>query len=437
MSAGLLAGQELAMAVESTYGSPSASDYTTVDVSGLSYTRIQAVRAEIARLVGQGAIPLYDTPLVSTSGAGQPPEIDMPYSAVDSMPVGVSRGDVPVTVPFRLPGGTAFASTALGQMVASSLGLVGTAAGAYQTVTAAVSATVYGVLVGEISEANPGDVVAWAGATGAMEFASVTSVDVALNRVTVTPAFSATPQVGDVIRRCSVAYPVIGARGATSLSWRYRDAARGVLVTGSRMRSLELGFAGSANSTAEARMLFSGPFRGDIPGATPSAGSAVGAGVTARRYGSVISGALSGIAPEAGARTVYGVQEWDARITVDTEPVGSATASVLQRTDEEITRVAVEARIRFADTQRSALLARLRGQIRATWVLPMQGPLGASGGAALIIPGGYIADLPADTMEDARSYTEVVVRGGSADIADTTGTPTAARGAWMMLAVCS
>jgi hypothetical protein len=223
---------------------------------------------------------------------------------------------------------------------------------------------VYGVAVGEIGEVNPGDVVAWSNAVGAMEFACVTSVNTGTNRVTVHPAFSAAPQVGNLVRKCSVAYPVIGARGATSLSWRYRDAERGIVVTGSRLRELAIGFGGASNSTAEARMRFSGPFRGDIAGATPSAGSAVGAGVTARRYGSVISGALSGSAPEAGARTVFGVQSWEATITIDTEPVGSATTSVLQRTDEEITRVLVEARITFADTQRSALMARLRGQTR-------------------------------------------------------------------------
>jgi hypothetical protein len=435
MSAGLLAGQELALAVESSFGSPSATDYTTVDVSALTYTRIQCVRAPIAELVGQGAIPLYDEPIVSVSGAGQAPEVDMPYSPSDGLPVGVSRGDLPVTVPFRLPGATAFASTPLGKMVASSLGLIGVAAAAYQTVTGAVSTTVYGVAVGEIGEVNPGDVVAWKNAVGAMEFACVTSVNTGTNRVTVHPAFSATPQVGNLVRKCSVAYPVIGARGATSLSWRYRDAARGVLVTGSRMRSLALGFGGASATTAEARMNFTGPFRGDLSGTTPSAGSAVGDGVTARRYGSVISGALSGTAPEAGARTVFGVQEWDATITIDTEPVGGATRDVLQRTDEEITRVSVEATLTFADTQRSTLLTRLRGQTRSTWVLPLQGGDGA--GAALIIPGGYLADLPADTVEEARSFTRVTIRGGSADIADTTGTPTAAKGAWVMLAVVS
>lgn len=435
MSAGLLAGQELALAVESTYGSPSATNYTTVDVGTLTYSRIQCIRAPIAELVGQGAVPLYDTPIVSTSGAGQPPEVDMPYSPIDGLPVGISRGDLPVHVPFRLPGSTAFADTPLGKMIASSLGLVGVAAGTYQTVTGAVSTTVYGVGVGEVGEVNPGDVVAWGNAVGAMEFRCVTSVDVGTNRVTVHPAFSGTPQIGDLIRKCSVAYPIIGARGATSLSWRYRDAARGVLVTGSRMRSLALGFAGASESTCEARMVFSGPFRGDITGATPSAGSAVGSGVTARRYGSVISGALSGTAPEAGATTVWGVQSWDATITIDTEPVGSATTNVLQRSDEEVTRVAVEARIRFADAQRAALIPRLRAQTRSTWVLPLQGVAGT--GAALIIPGGYLADVPPDTVEETRSYTEVTIRGGSADIADTTGTPTAARGAWCMLAVVS
>jgi hypothetical protein len=435
MSAGLLAGQELALAVESSFGSPSATDYTTVDVSGLSYSRINCIRAPIAELVGQGAVPLYEEPLVSTSGAGQPPEVDAPYSPSDSLPVGISRGDLPVSVPFRLPGSTAFASTAMGQMVASSLGLLGTAVGTYQTVTGAVSTTVYGVGAGEIGEVNPGDVVAWSNAVGAMEFACVTSVNTGTNRVTVHPAFSATPQVNDLVRKCSVAYPVIGARGATSLSWRYRDAARGIVVTGSRLRELAIGFGGASNSTAEARMRFSGPFRGDIAGTTPSAGSAVGGGVTARRYGSVISGALSGSAPEAGARTVFGVQSWEATITVDTEPVGSATTSVLQRTDEEITRVLVEARITFADTQRSALMARLRGQTRSTWVLPLQGT--AATGAALIIPGGYLADLDPDTIEESRSFSTVTIRGGSADIADTTGTPTAARGAWCFLAVVS
>ena len=435
MSAGLKAGQELAVAVESSYGSPDPANYTSAAVGALTFNRVTTLRKSIPGLVSAGEIPLYDEPTVGVSAAGQPPEIDMPYAAGGSTPVAVSRGDVAVDAKLTLPGSTAFASTRLGEMLASSLGLLGKSAGVTQAVTAAVSTTVYVVGAGDIGDTHPGDVVAWVGATGTTEFACVTSVNTGTNRVTVHPAFSAAPQIADTIRLCSVLYPAIGARGATSLAWKYLDASRGLVVTGSRLRRLELAFAGGATSTAEARMLFSGPFRGDIAGATPSGGSAIGGGVTAKRYGAVISGALSGSAPEAGARTVYGVRSWEATIDIGLDEVGTVTASPIQCTDQEIVSVDASVRLRFSDSQRPTLLSMLRAQTRSTWVFPLQGEGGK--GCALIIPGGYVENVTGDTIEEERSFSEVVIRPGNGDIADTTGTPRASRNAHIMLAVVS
>ena len=46
MSAGRLGGQDVAIAVETTTGSPSATDYAAVDVAALTFNAVKPTRAQ-------------------------------------------------------------------------------------------------------------------------------------------------------------------------------------------------------------------------------------------------------------------------------------------------------------------------------------------------------------------------------------------------------
>jgi hypothetical protein len=70
-----------------------------------------------------------------------------------------------------------------------------------------------------------------------------------------------------------------------------------------------------------------------------------------------------------------------------------------------------------------------------TWVFPIEG--GELAGAALIIPAGFVSELPGDTIEDERSFSTCTIQAASSPYTGTTGTPTAANGAYFLLAFCS
>ena len=250
MSAGRLGGQSVAIAVESTYGSPDAADHALVDTSGLTFSAVKPTRASSSNEATTATIPLYSEPAVSTSGAGQVPEPEAPYLS-SGEPAIRELGDFDMVFKGESAQGVNFASTRLHDLLASSLGVVAKTGGSAVTVTTAVSTTVFEVSGGDIALLNPGDVVAWVNAARLTEYAIVTVVNGGTNQATVRPAFSTVPAIGDTVKLCSVAYPKIGALGATSLAVRYRDRAREVMSTGCRANQIGLAFAGDDRRTLE------------------------------------------------------------------------------------------------------------------------------------------------------------------------------------------
>lgn len=430
MSAGRLGGQDVAIAVETTTGSPSATDYAAVDVSALTFNAVKPTRASSSGVAESATIPLYNVPSVSTSGAGQVPEVEAPYDVSDD-PAIRELGEFGLTFKAEAASGLAFGSTRLAELLGSGLGVVAKAANTTQTVTASVSATVYEVGAGDIGDANPGDVVAWVGASRMTEFALVESVNVGTNRVTVRPAFSAAPQVGDVVRVCSVAYPEIGSLGATSLAVRYRDRARYVLATGCRPNAIALNFGGDDTRTAELAFTFAPLFKEtDVNVASLDPPANLANGVALKRWGEAIYGDTI-----TGARTVATLRSWSANIALGLDNVGSATTSIVGAADVETVSAQVTVSLTFANFARNTLRDWLRLGSTYTWVLPLQGQEGK--GACLIIPAGYVSELPGDTIEDERSYSTVTISAASSPYTSTTGTPTAAAGAYFLLAFAS
>jgi len=430
MSAGRLGGQSVAIAIESTYGSPSATDHALVDTSGLTYNAIKPTRTSSSSAAESATIPLYSEPSVSTSGAGQVPEVEAPYLS-SGEPAIRELGDFTLTFKGESAQGLNFGSTRLKELLASSLGTVSKNGGSAVTVTAAVSTTVFEVSAGDLALTNPGDVVAWVSSARLTEYGIVTAINAGTNEVTVRPAFSAAPQIGDLVKLCSVVYPEIGAVGATSLAVRYRDRAREVEATGCRANQIGLAFAGDDSRTAEISVQLSPAYKTtQAYGGALAAPSNIGNGTALKRWGQAVYGDIN-----TGARTVATLRGWEATIAIGLDPVGSATTSIVGAADAEVVSAQCTVSLTFSDFARATLRDWLRLGSTYTWVLPLEG--GELAGAALIIPSAYVSELPGDTVEDERSYSTCTLSAASSEYVGTSGTPTAANGAYFLLAFCS
>ena len=428
MSAGRLGGQSVAIAVESTFGSPDAADHALVDTSALTFNAIKPTRASSSNEATTATIPLYSEPAVSTSGAGQVPEPEAPYLS-NGEPAIRELGDFDLAFKGESTQGIDFALTRTHDLLASSLGIVAKSGGTDVTVTVAVSTTVFGVSAGDIASVNPGDVVAFVNATRLTEYAIVTAV--AGTQATVRPAFSSVPAVNDHVRLCSVAYPKIGAMGATSLAVRYRDRAREVMSTGNRANQIGLAFAGDDRRTLEMSFTLNPAFKSVTAYSSVLAAPAnMGNGVALKRWGQAIYADAA-----TGARNVATLRDMSATITVGLDPVGSATTSIIGATDHEVTSAQVSVSLTFSDFVRATLRDMIRLGETNTWVFPIEG--GELAGACLIIPAGFVSELPGDTIEDERSFSTCTIQAASSPYTGTSGSPTAANGAYFLLAFCS
>ena len=135
------------------------------------------------------------------------------------------------------------------------------------------------------------------------------------------------------------------------------------------------------------------------------------------------------------ARTVATLRGWEATVAIGLDPVGSATTSIVGAADAEVVSAQVSVSLTFSDFARAQLRDWLRLGSTYTWVLPLEG--GELAGAALIIPSAYVSELPGDTVEDERSYSTCTLSAASSEFVGTSGTPTAANGAYFLLAFCS
>jgi hypothetical protein len=274
-------------------------------------------------------------------------------------------------------------------------------------------------------------VVAWVNAARLTEYAIVTVVNGGTNQATVRPAFSTVPAIGDSVKLCSVAYPKIGALGATSLAVRYRDRAREVMSTGCRANQIGLAFAGDDRRTLEMSFTLNPAFKSVTAyGAALAAPANMGNGVALKRWGQAIYAPAS-----TGARTVATLRDMSATITVGLDPVGSATTSIIGAADHEVTSAQVSVSLTFSDFVRATLRDMIRLGETNTWVFPIEG--GELAGACLIIPAGFVSELPGDTIEDERSFSTCTIQAASSPYTGTSGTPTAANGAYFLLAFCS
>ena len=430
MSAGRLGGQSVAIAVESTYGCPDAADHALVDTTALTFNAVKPTRASSSNEATTATIPLYSEPAVSTSGAGQVPEPEAPYLS-SGEPAIRELGDFDMVFKGESAQGLNFGSTRLKELLATSLGTVSKNGGSAVTVTNDVSDTEFEVSAGDLALVNPGDVVAWVSAARLTEYAIVTAVNAGTNVVTVRPAFSANPQTGDSVKLCSVAYPKIGALGATSLAVRYRDRAREVMSTGCHANNIGLAFSGDDKRTLEMTFTLSPAFKSVTAYGSALAGPAhLANGVALKRWGQAI------YAPSTtGARTVATLRDMTATITIGLDPVGSATTSIVGAADAEVTSAQVTVSLTFSDFVRATLRDMIRLGETNTWVFPIEG--GELAGAALIIPAGFVSELPGDTIEDERSFSTCTIAAASSPYTGTSGTPTSANGAYFLLAFCS
>ena len=138
MSAGRLGGQSVAIAVESTYGSPDAADHALVDTSGLTFNAVKPTRASSSNEATTATIPLYTEPAVSTSGAGQVPEPEAPYLS-SGEPAIRELGDFDLVFKGESAQGVNFSGTRLAELLGSSLGVVAKTGGSAVTVTSDVA----------------------------------------------------------------------------------------------------------------------------------------------------------------------------------------------------------------------------------------------------------------------------------------------------------
>ena len=156
----------------------------------------------------------------------------------------------------------------------------------------------------------------------------------------------------------------------------------------------------------------------------------MGNGVALKRWGQAIYADVT-----TGARNVATLRDMSATITVGLDPVGSATTSIIGAADHEVTSAQVSVSLTFSDFVRATLRDMIRLGETNTWVFPIEG--GELAGACLIIPAGFVSELPGDTIEDERSFSTCTIQAASSPFTGTSGTPTAANGAYFLLAFCS
>lgn len=308
------------------------------------------------------------------------------YESANGTFIGEEFGDLAFRLRLRGPGsGNALASTALLDLLSTSLEVF-TPAGATTAVTASgANAGVFDVGSGDGADFTAGAVIS-AIVNNAVEYAIVT--DIATDTITVSPKFSRALDSGDTVRHCVSFYPKTGTPTARDCFIRFNAGGQGSaadirrLACGCRVTGLAIDFEGE---TAFLRITVSPTvILSDDTNASVSASSEL-AGPAAQFFGShiVLGADHAGVsAPITSVRSVVPPFEWSAEVTLGVAPTTPSTSVITRTTGTEITSAQCRA------TLTSTYLASLRNLLRLgetrNLILGM-GPAAAGAGACLAI----------------------------------------------------
>jgi len=311
----------MSLAAESAWCSLSASTGAP-DTSGLSFQALNDLQRSSIGYAGQ------ETPTVPVqlahSGLGEFPPL--PVTRYSGGVATKRRVGSPVLTfqGLQCPGaGNTVASLALAKILRSSMYRVGISAATEDTV-AAGSPTVNTWTATDASKYAVGYVVAVT-INGRVEYVVVS--DKTGSDITVSPALSGAPSVGDTIRICETYVPTLGALSMVthpSVCLRQDLYDLRFEAVGCRLKNLKISMDGSADGPAgTGRMLMPeatlwSPWVLDDNGsAAPSAISEAGPYATALQSYDVYCSLAAASTPAAGSRIALQVAKWEASIDFD------------------------------------------------------------------------------------------------------------------------
>jgi hypothetical protein len=316
----------IAVAAESSFGSLAAATGIP-DSTGLSFTSLECDKAGVT-YDGQ-EFPNVDDWNYVRSGAGQQPPIPVTINSSGS-PVRRRTGTFTIRAPMRMIGSAttygAYGLMPLVQVLNSGLAL-SSAAATTDDVSVAIDANSWTpTTVGNLPE---GAMVQWT-ENNRVEYSAVTDN---ASDVTISPAFSGTPQAADTIRLADVLYPVVGTSGSTgnSVAIRFDAQSHRFIAFGCRLESvtfeLEQVAGGAlvfANMTIRAAHITDDDGNASVSNPSLADGSVA----TFLQSYFVYSDAISGSAPYSLARNTLDLDSWSCTIT-NTWQAQGASSSIL------------------------------------------------------------------------------------------------------------
>jgi len=342
----------IAVAAESSFGSLAASTGIP-DVSGLTFVSMECDKAAIS-YDGQ-TFPAVDDWNYVRSGAGQLAPIPVTINNAGS-PVRRRTGTFTIRAPMRMIGAaSAYASYAampLVRILRSGLGFAAAAA-ATDDVTAQDSVNVWTpTTAGNLPE---GTMVEWVN-NNRCEYSAVTDN---ASDITVSPAFSAAPDVYDVIRLADVLYPVVGTTASVgdSVAIRFDSQNTRFVAVGCRLESVTFELEGDvggylvfANMTIRAAHILDDDGNASVEDPTLADGDVA----TFLQSYFVYSDAASGAAPYALARNTIDLDTWTCTIQ-NTWQAQGASSSILGVSEFDISdqTITVEAQGALTSAVRS------------------------------------------------------------------------------------
>lgn len=248
MSSGYGDGASFAVAEETTFATPDATNPNVIDPSGLTWLQCYPNGTSIGALANAMKQGVYKPQRVSASGGGaQRIEPEAGYTTTFHERL---KGSFDVEMDLRFMGSSTLADTALGVLLRSFLHHRSQTAGA--TVTPQTSNGAGGtftVLHADIAKFEPGDVFAFR-SSGRLHFRAVVSVNSGTDTVTFHPT-SPELDYATSILLCHVFVPVSGAGAASgpSFACRYEDRNRTIYALGCRVSAVRLTFTGDDSRT--------------------------------------------------------------------------------------------------------------------------------------------------------------------------------------------
>lgn len=417
---------------ESTFGSLSSG---IPDASGLSFTAIEALRAEV-NYNGQEE-PVAPMEVTRAGPHEYPAEIISPWDSGNGVPYQRRTGTLRIVNPVRNVGdGTTFATHDAWWMtrMLETLYEVSPASGA---IPASKTDAVGGVAI-TANQFTPTDATAYSIGqliscviSGVVEYASVVDVDAGGPTVTVSPAFSRalTNASGDVVRLGRTYYipNTLGAPTGSSAAFRYAFGARSFVAFGCRLANHVFRFQDGAlqlegnypspcirdDSVASAAVNPSLPRNADGRVVKPA---------QMRPAYAVLSAEVddSAAAPQALSRNVLAVREWTITVNAEMSPTGGMS-SILEYPELELTNLEVRAEV-TCDANDTLLASMRRIGMKRNLLLGC-GPHNEGMGFAAFLPGAHIVDTVVPDMTGPQALHRVTFAAGSWTGDDSTSAP--------------